>query len=210
MNMSDKIEKRVLALTNDIRYRAVEEDGKRFIEGYAAVFSSRSKLIMEMGELFYEEVERGAFADILVDPELDVILNFNHSRDLVMARTTNGTLTLSEDDAGLFFRAEIPDVTYANDTYELVKNGTFFENSFGFLVDSDGFRWATTDEDVPLRIISKVRKLIDVSIVTYGAYPETSVEARDLPNFKDEVEEEEDNTFETMHKLRSNEIKMLK
>ena len=207
--MSDKIEKRVLALTNDIRYRAVEEDGKRFIEGYAAVFSSRSKLIMEMGELFYEEVERGAFADILVDPELDVILNFNHSRDLVMARTTNGTLTLSEDDAGLFFRAEIPDVTYANDTYELVKNGTFFENSFAFLVDSDGFRWATTDEDVPLRIISKVRKLIDVSIVTYGAYPETSVEARDLPNFKDEVEEE-DNTFETMHKLRSNEIKMLK
>jgi len=209
--MTDKIEKRVLALSDDVRYRAVEEDGKRFIEGYAAVFNSRSKLLMENREMFYEELSPGAFRNVLDSKGLDVYLTFNHSRDLVMARTTNGSLTLKEDDKGLFFRAQIPNVSYANDTWELVKNETFFENSFAFVVDSDGFRWDTTEDDVPLRIVQNVKRLYDVSVVTNGAYSETSVEARDLPNYEEEQEEENEKiNFEALYKLRNNEIENIK
>jgi len=185
----DNLEKRVLTLNNDIQFRAVEEDGKKFIEGYAAVFNSRSKLIMEMGELFYEEIERGAFADVLEEDGLDVYLTFNHSRDYIISRTVNGTLQLSEDDTGLWFRAEIPNVSYANDTYELVKNGTFFENSFAFAVDSDGFRWSETEDNIPLRIVNKIRRLVDVSVVTKGAYADTTVAARELQEYRDSADE---------------------
>ena len=186
----DNLEKRVLTLNNDIQFRAVEEeDGRKFIEGYAAVFNSRSKLIMEMGELFYEEIERGAFADVLQEDGLDVYLTFNHSRDYVIARTVNDSLKLSEDDTGLWFRAEIPNVSYANDTYELVKNGTFFENSFAFAVDSDGFRWSETEDNIPLRIVNKIRRLVDVSVVTKGAYADTTVAARELQEYRDSADE---------------------
>jgi len=206
--MNEKIEKRVIALSGDTQFRAIEEDGKKFIEGYAAIFDSRSKLLMENREMFYEDIKPGAFRNVLDTKDLDVYLTFNHSRDLVMARTVNGTLSLNEDDKGLFFRAEIPNVSYANDTYELVKNGTYFENSFAFTVDKEDVDW-NTDEDIPLRSVRNIKRLYDVSVVTNGAYAETSVTARDLPEYEEEEVPEEVN-FKALHKMRSNEIENLK
>lgn len=184
--MSEKIEKRVLNIESEnIKFRAIEEDGKRFLTGYAAVFNSRSKLILEQGEIFYEELRQGAFSDVLNNPKLDVYLTLNHSRDKIMGRTVNGTLTLSEDETGLLMRAEIPNTTYANDVYTLVQRGDLFNMSFAFQVSPEGFKWDRTEEGVPLRIVENVRRLIDVSVVTIPAYEETSVEARDLPTFEE-------------------------
>lgn len=189
----DNIEKRYCPVIDDIKFRAVtDEDGKRYLEGHAAVFNSRSKLISEWGELFYEEIERGAFTDVLDNPDLDVILAPNHNSMQVMARTTSGTLILSEDETGLFFRAEIPDISYANDVYVSVERGDLFENSFAFSVDSDGYTWTETEEQIPLRKISKVKRLVDVSVVTHGAYSETKVDARGLKEFVKSNDETED------------------
>jgi len=182
--MNENIEKRILVSSEDIRFRAIEKDGKRFIEGYAAVFNKRSKLIMEFGELFYEELEKGSFDDVLRQNP-DVYFSPNHSRDQLIARTTNDTLTLKADKTGLFMRAEVPDVSYANDLYTLIANETLFEMSFAFSVDPEGFRWSETDEGVPLRIITKVRNLVDVSVVTKGAYADTTVAARELKEHRD-------------------------
>jgi len=184
--MKENIEKRVLSHSNDLKFRALEEDdGKRYIEGYASVYESRSKLLFENGELFYEEIERGAFDDVLENDSLDVYLTFNHSNDSIIARTTNNTLSLSSDDEGLFFRALVPNVSYANDIYELVKNGTFFENSFAFSVGSDGYTWQETEDGANLRRINKIRGLYDVSVVTKGAYSDTQVAARQLKELRD-------------------------
>jgi len=197
--MSEKIEKRVLNIESEnIKFRAIEEDGKRFLFGYAAVFNSRSKLILEFGEIFYEELRQGAFSEVLNNPKLDVYLTLNHSRDKIMGRTVNGTLTLSEDETGLLMRAEIPNTTYANDVYTLVQRGDLFNMSFAFTVDSDGYRWEKTDEGIPLRVVENVRKLIDVSVVTMPAYEETSVQARDLPTFEEPEVTKDDNIQERM------------
>ncbi|HOQ81032.1 MAG TPA: HK97 family phage prohead protease [Candidatus Cloacimonadota bacterium] len=193
----EKIEKRIL-LDGDIQMRAVEEEGgKRYLEGYAAIFNSRSKLILEKGEIFYEELRQGSFTQVLSNPKLDVYYTLNHERGRVMGRTTNGTLQLKEDETGLSFRVELPNnVSYANDVYELVKRGDLFNMSFAFAVDSEGFKWERTDEGIPLRVINNVRRLVDVSVVTLPAYEETTVQARDLPIFEEKPKQ--DNIQERM------------
>lgn len=162
----------------DTQFRAITEGNKRYLEGYASVFNSRSKPIYENGRLFYEVIDPHAFDELLQDKKLDVYLTFNHERGRVMARTVSGTLALSVDGKGLKFRAEVPNVTYANDVYELVSRGDLYENSFAFIVNKGDDTWSTDREGNEVRYIRKVSKLIDVSIVTAGAYADTTVLAR--------------------------------
>jgi uncharacterized protein len=179
--MKESIEKRLL-VQDEVQFRAVSEGDKRYLEGYAAVYNSRSKLILERGEVFYEELRSGAFDKVLQDETLDVYLTLNHQRDKIMARTVNGSLELSSDEIGLKFRAEIPDrVSYANDVYELVKRGDLYQNSFAFVTLEENTEWSMTEEDIPLRGIKVIDRLVDISVVTIPAYNQTSVQARDLP-----------------------------
>ena len=173
-----KIEKRSFFPTEETSFRAIEEEGKRYLEGYASVFQQKSKLIFEHGKFFYEVIDPRAFNEVLNDPKLDVYLTFNHSRDKVIARTTSGTLQLSTDQKGLKFRAELPNVSYALDAYELVKRGDLFENSFAFVVKSGDEEWTKDSEGNNIRVVKKVSRLIDVSVVTSGAYENTTISAR--------------------------------
>ena len=189
--MKENIEHRSFVSTQEFQFRALEEDGTRFIEGYAATFDTRSKLMPDNGRVFYEEIRQGAFTEALEREDLDVFLTLNHSKDKVMARTVNNTLTLTEDDKGLYFRAEIVPVSYAEDTWELVRNGTLFENSFGMLVLKKDVTFTRTEDGTPLRIINKVTRLVDVSVVTNASYPNTEVLARQLEEFEREEAEAE-------------------
>lgn len=184
--MNENIEKRFLS--EEAQFRAFEEDGKNFLEGYAAIFNSQSRLLSERGIIFYEQLERTAFDNVLKEENLDVYLTFNHSRDQIIARTISGSLKLSTDDTGLFFRAEIPNVSYAQDVYELVKRGDLVDNSFAFQFADEDMTHGKAKDGLPLRTVSNVRNLIDVSVVTKGAYAETEVEARGL---KEYIEKEE-------------------
>lgn len=180
--------------SDDYAFRALqEEDGRKFIEGYASVFNVRSKLILDKDQLFYEEIVPGAFTEVLNREGLDVIFTFNHSKDVVLARTISGTLSLSQDERGLFFRAQIdPNVSAANDLWFQINRRDISENSFRFRVTRDDYSWLPPDENgIPTRMIKNVRDLIDVSAVTYASYPETEVEARELQEIIDSKEKEE-------------------
>jgi len=178
--------------SNEYSFRAVEKDGNKYIEGYASVFGVRSKLILENGELFYEEINPGAFTEVLQRDGLDVIFNFNHNKDAVIARTTSGTLKLSEDEIGLAFRAEIqPEISDSKDLWYRIKRGDISENSFAFRVSENDYRWEPGEDEIPVRIIDRITDLRDVSSVTYAAYPETELTARDLKEAQGIEEEEE-------------------
>ena len=186
----DKIQERVYEV-KDLQFRAVEEDGKKRLEGYAALYNVRSKLLYNS---FYEVLERGAFDDVLQREDLDVVLNFNHDNSLVMGRTTNGTLKLTSDENGLFFRATLPNTSYANDVYELVQRGDIFQNSFAFMPAKDGYTQERLEgENADLVTITKVAKLRDVSAVTFPAYAETTLQARAIdPSTGEEIPDEEE------------------
>ena len=172
----NKIQERVYD-SKDLQFRAVEGDNdENVLEGYAALYNVRSKLLYDS---FYEVIEKGAFDNVLRSKDLDVIMSFNHDNSLIMGRTTNETLKLNSDETGLFFRAVLPDTTYANDVYELVKRGDIFQNSFAFLPSKTGYKSEELDDGKELYTVTDVETLRDVSSVTFPAYTETNVEARD-------------------------------
>ena len=162
-----KTERRTFTV-RDIEARQAE-DGTMRMAGYAAVFNEPSVPLP-----FIEKIAPGAFRKTLSETP-DVRLLVNHE-GLPMARTKNGTMRLKEDDKGLYFEAELANTQEARDLYTLVERGDVDQMSFAFRVIRQ--KW---NDDRTERSLTEVSLADgDVSIVTYPAYPATSVEAREL------------------------------
>ena len=194
MEENKNIEKRIYTI-DPTEFRAIEEDGKRFIEGYCAKYNTRSKYLFDSNKGFFiETIERGAFREVLGQENLDVIANRNHNNDLMFGRSSNGTLALSEDEIGLRIKVEMPNTSYANDTMELINRGDLSKMSFAFSLKSDQQIWEQDEEGNNLRRITGFRSLYDISVVTNPAYDDTSVALRmynETLEKEDEQEEEE-------------------
>lgn len=151
------------------KFQTREEDGQMYIEGYFAVFGSKYWL----WDKAYETIDRGAFDG---ETEKDVRALANHNPTLVLGRTTVGTLQLSADDKGLWGRITInPSDQEAVNLYERVKRGDVNQCSFGFdIVEQD----VQYNEGEPTVWVLKKVRLYEVSVVTFPAYEDTSVEAR--------------------------------
>jgi len=161
-----KIERRTYTV-QDVETRA-DDDGKLRLSGYAARFDSPSVPLP-----FIETIARGAFRKTLTEIP-DVRLLVNHD-GLPLARTKNGTMTLIEDDIGLRFEAELADTQEARDLHALIARGDVDQMSFAFRVIRQ--KWS---DDRKMRTLTEVSLADgDVSVVTYPAYPETMVEARE-------------------------------
>jgi HK97 family phage prohead protease len=151
-----------------------EADKPKQILGYGAVFNALSE---DLGG-FREIIEPGAFSDVLGD---DVRALLNHDPNLLLGRTTAGTLGLTEDEVGLRYEITPPDTTYANDLIVSIGRKDLDQSSFAFRVAVKGETWKEPTESQPyyLRIIHKFARLFDVSPVTFPAYQATSVALRD-------------------------------
>lgn len=162
-----KYQRTAVAQNGNFQTRA--EDGNLYIEGYFAVFDSRYWL-WEDG---YETIERGAFEGQTTQ---DIRALVNHDSTLVLGRTTAGTLELREDERGLWGRLIVNQADQdAMNLYERVKRGDVNQCSFGFdILDQD----VEYREDGPTVWHIRKVKLYEVSVVTFPAYEETSVEAR--------------------------------
>lgn len=173
---------------DDFKLRAVESDnGEKSLEGTAVVYNSESVLLMNS---FREIIEPGAFDEILMREDLDVVLLLNHNSDNIMARTTNGTLKINSDENGLHYRAILPDTQLARDVYELVSRGDLYQNSFAFLPAKDGYSIEDRDDGTQLVKVNKIEKFRDVSVVTNPAYKATRVKARNDEETQDNIPDE--------------------
>ena len=159
--------------TFDFESRAGEGES-RTITGYGAVFDSLSQ---NLGG-FREIIAPGAFDNVL---DNDTRALFNHDSNLILGRSTANTLALTVDNMGLRYNVDMPDTTYANDLMVSMKRGDVTQSSFGFVVETDS--WAEDDNGAPVRTIRSVSRLLDVSPVTYPAYPDTQVAVRSMENY---------------------------
>lgn len=164
--MTKKIERRTFTIKN-VEARQTE-DGTMRLSGYAAVFNNDSVPLP-----FVERIAPGAFRKTLAETP-DVRLLINHE-GLPLARTKNRTLRLTEDDTGLFMDADLPDTQAARDLYTLVERGDVDQMSFAFRV----IRQKYNEDRTERTLIELSLADGDVSVVTYPAYPTTSVEARE-------------------------------
>lgn len=151
----------------DIELRVADEPESRGVQGLAAVFNKDADL-----GWFTEEVDSRAFDDADMS---DVILNFNHDNNIVLAGTRNGTLKLNVREDGLYQESSIVGTSQGNDILTLVREGLINKMSFAFTIDDD--KWETKDGK-DHRIITKIGRLYDVSLVTFPAYPQTSAGLR--------------------------------
>lgn len=160
-----RIERRFATFDN-VEVREDDQGALRF-SGHAAVFNSPT----DIGP-FREQVAPGAFKRTIHPDRADVRFLFNHQPDSVMARSTNGTLALSEDDTGLHTEARLDPSDW--DVRRLIpklKSGNVSQMSFGFRVVED--EWSDPDDDgKQLRTLKEVQ-LFDVSAVTFPAYDDT-------------------------------------
>ncbi|MDF2534407.1 MAG: phage prohead protease, family [Bacillales bacterium] len=174
--------------------RASEDEGT--IEGHAAVFEQRTSI----GGWFYEVIERGAFDGTDFD---DVLFSTNHDlRKIPLARSrrnnVNSTLQLNIDQTGLLIKAslDIENNSEAKSLYSSVKRGDLDGMSFIFYVQEE--KWEDLDSDMPTRRIQKIKKVIEVSAVTFPAYTGTDIHARDKQAL--------DNAKLTLENVRSSEL----
>lgn len=166
--------------------RAEENERGRVITGRPIVFGQRT----DLG--WYDEIiERGALDTTDLK---DVRLLVNHDTNMIpLARSRNNnensTMQLSPDDAGLGMRADLD--TENNDKsrslYSAVNRGDIDGMSFMFTVDKDA--WDDVDSDHPTRHVLSIRRVFEVSAVTFPAYSQTSIQARGLSDALESAKE---------------------
>lgn len=138
------------------------------IEGYFALYENET----ELWPGCFEIITKGAFDNTLGN---DIRALWNHNSQYVLGRTSSSSLELKADEKGLWGRCKLPNTQYARDLYELINRGDVDQCSFGFSINdetleelADGnYRWRINDID-----------LHEVSVVTFPAYENTSIQAR--------------------------------
>lgn len=147
-----------------------EADNDLYIEGYFAVFNSEYQLWEDASEV----IKPGAFTDSISG---DVRALINHDTSMVLGRTKAGTLSLRQDERGLWGSVRINrEDGDAMNLYARVQRGDVDQCSFGFAIKRETFvdlgggkyRWE----------IEEVDPLYEVSVCTFPAYEATSVSAR--------------------------------
>jgi len=168
-------------MDTDIEVRTIEteikveqrDDKKPVISGYAIVFN---KLSEDLGG-FREQVAPGACTRAI--KEDDIRAAFNHDPNFILGRNKSGTLQLAEDNKGIRFTIDpLPDTQWCRDLQVSIDRGDINQCSFKFSTIKDA--WDNSTKNV-VRTLQDIR-LFDVSIVTYPAYPQTSVKVRDYIN----------------------------
>ena len=151
------------------KFRAAETDGKKYIEGYFAVFDG----VYELWPGATESIDSKAFDGALDD---DVRALINHDTTLVLGRNKAGTLELKVDKKGLWGRIEINEKDQdAMNLYARVERGDVDQCSFGFDILEEDTEYK---DDGSVHWTIKKVKLYEVSVVTFPAYEDTSVQAR--------------------------------
>ena len=171
--MSD-IERRFIP-ASELRVAKPDDDTPTTIDGYAAVFN---KLSEDLGG-FREKIAPGAFARSIKDGD-DIRALVDHDSSRLLGRTKANTLTISEDKTGLRAAITPPDTQVGRDIITSIERGDVDGMSFGFITRSDSWQMVEEEE---IRTLEDV-KLLDVSPVTFPAYPDTSVAVRSLDAFR--------------------------
>lgn len=157
-----------------LEVRAGEDDQENTIFGYALKWSE----VTQIGRWFTEQFRQGAFAETLAED--DQIMMLQHE-SLPIARKSAGSLTLREDDTGLYFESTLdqadPDAVKA---LVKVRNKSLKGVSVGFtLYDGGEELWTNgEDNDPDHREIVKVGELFEISLVSMAQYKSSEVSAR--------------------------------
>lgn len=174
----------------EVRAEQSEEHG-HFLSGRPIVFGQRTELWSPRVGDYTEVIERGSLDNTDLK---DVRFLINHNTDMIpLARSrnnnANSTMQMSVDDEGMGIRVDldIENNADARSLYSAVERGDISGMSFMFSVDEDS--WDDADTEHPVRHVRSIRRVLEVSAVTFPAYSQTSIQTRGLSDALDSVAE---------------------
>ena len=173
----------------EVRAEQDEQHGN-ILTGRPIVFGQRTN----MG-FFDEIIEQGALDTTDLK---DVRFLVNHNTDMIpLARSRNNnensTMQMSVDSDGMKIRVDLDteNNAEARSLYSAVNRGDLSGMSFMFSVDGDS--WDDVDTEHPTRRIRSIKRVMEVSAVTFPAYSQTSIQVRGLSDALDSAKESLEN-----------------
>lgn len=171
----------------DFEVRAEETERGKVLTGQPIVYDERTNLG------WYDEIiDNGALAETDLR---DVRFLVNHNTDMIplaRSRNNNANSTMQMeviDGKGMSIRVDLDteNNAEAKSLYSAVERGDISGMSFMFITDGDS--WEDVDTDHPTRHVRSIRKVLEVSAVTFPAYEATSIQARGLSDALDSARE---------------------
>lgn len=172
-----------MTAADDLEIRAGDGDKPNMLVGYAIVWNSLSA---DLGG-FRERVLPGA-AKGGISANADIRALVSHNPDLLLGRTSNGTLRVAEDERGLRVEIDVPPTSYGRDLMELVKRRDVRAMSFGFRVAEGGQRFVKENGQT-IRELTNIN-VREVSAIANPAYGETSLFVRVDPSVRRHLDQD--------------------
>jgi uncharacterized protein len=158
----------------EFRADVLTHDDERVCSGYAVVFDQESADLGGFNELILPK-------SIILDDDVKCLKN--HNDCMILGCLKAKTLTLQEDDKGLWFSCQIPPTTYGNDLVISATRGDVWQCSFGFYIVKD--EWVDRGRDTPpLRIVHQLRCDEVSCAVVFPAYANATHTIRSLHVFE--------------------------
>ena len=186
--MKTTINKREIFTASQLRLREIDgQEESRTITGYAILFDVPSAPLYEDEDEVIREVIAPEAVSLELLDKSDIKMTMFHDRQLLLARSNKGSGTLSYgvDDKGVYFEFEAPDTADGDKAIELVKRGDIAGCSFAF--STRYYDRAFVEESVvhgdKVEVTYRVKVITgiyDFTLAADPAYPDTSVEAREI------------------------------
>ena len=180
-----------------------DEEEKYVVEGRAIVYDSMTDL-----GFCYEIIEPGALDNTDLT---DVRFLVNHDISKIpLARSRknnkNSTMQLFVDEQGLRIKVylDVENNAEARALYSAIQRGDITGMSFMFSISAE--EWEELESEKPTHGIREILSVVEVSAVTFPAYEDTDIYARDksrMENLRRSLESERESawTLENVSKL---------
>jgi len=164
-----------------VELRQRENSTEIELEGYAVHWDKW----FDAGRGFQERFMKGAFTEAL--KKGDQVLALAHQPGAGIARRSKGTMNIYEDDNGLKMEAVIDtDDNDAQSAYVKIRRGDIEGLSVGIIVYGEGGvqQWHEDENGNEFRTIIKVAELLEISLTSIPAYPDSTVALRSRDEWK--------------------------
>ncbi len=162
-------------------------DSEFYVEGFATTFDTPYLLYEYDGVKIFERIDRNALAGADMS---DVVMRFDHMGAVFarnkMAKGKAPSLLVEPQSGGLFIASDLGLTNDARAMYDAIDKGLIYKMSWAFRVAEDSF-----DKDTRTRTILRIKKVFDVSPVSYPANDGTDISARSYFDGVIEIERRE-------------------
>lgn len=148
-------------------------DSSRVMEGYATVFDTKTDLYW-----YSLSIDRAAFRESLSRGD-DIVSLFNHDWNYVLGRTPDTLRIIDSHEYGLWQETDLPNHELGARILEDIKRKALTQMSVSFFIDEYVYTEAKNKEELGNFHVTKAT-LEDVSAVTYGQYPQTTLGIKKL------------------------------